>query len=111
MLDFNVLCSILAGVCMLTQHEVDYCDVGYLHHRWVGTTYKFQIEERSRLEVARYQSLFAFNAKFASKPIKRPVDLGKFPWEIEKPKLTPNKIERLKGYGHNSKSGHDSSVK
>jgi len=99
MLDFNVLCSILAGVCMLTETEVNYCDVTYLHHRWVGTTLKFQMEERSKLEIARYQSMFSFNAKFASKPVKKPIDLGRFGWEKEPNRLNSSKIEKLKNYG------------
>ena len=99
MLDFNVLCSILAGVCMLTQTEVNYCDVTYLHHRWVGTTLKFQMKERSKLEIARYQSMFSFNAKFASKPVKKPIDLGRFGWEKEDKKISSEKLERLKNYG------------
>lgn len=85
-------------MCGLLPDELENFDVSYLHHRWIGTCYRLQIEERSKLEVARYHAMFVVNG-YAKKGVKKPTDLGKFPWEQPKPKqLKKDKANQLKEY-------------
>jgi hypothetical protein len=90
---------------MLSENEVNNCDVTYLHHRWVGTCHRLQIEERSKFEVARWQTLFGnmFQTKTTAAERKR---VSTFPWENEKtkPKLPEKTAERLKQYGASNTS-------
>lgn len=87
---------------MVGPDELENSDVTYLHNRWIGTCYRLQIEERSKLEVARYQAMFIVNG-YAKKGVKKPQDLGKFPWEKPKPKPLPKDVQnRLKHYGSDS---------
>ena len=83
---------------MVGHDELENSDITYLHYRWIGTCYKLQIEERSKLEVARYQAMFTVNG-YVKKGIKKPTDLGEFPWEKKAKKpLKKEKIEQLKKY-------------
>jgi len=85
----------LAATCGMSENEFWDSTPRYLSAK----IYAFEQGQRSEWERARYISMYAVKAADSKNRIKKATDLGKFPWEIKRPrKLTPEEIAAQKAF-------------